>query len=373
MGLFSQYGTNSMTGEIVADESYVGVEGAYRLMSESHTNLCAINHAILEMDYITAGVDKGLLNESALEIVNEAAGEGIWGRVVEFIKKIGEKIVGLFKAAAAKIQGMCNKDGKDLCSKYEKVVYSKVNKGECSKMKFKWSEPTGASFDLTKSGDIDTAITNNIMRYTSNKDRVEHEYEAKENSLKESKPYDTSEVDEFKQSAYADIVGSKNTTKESLHEDMKEKYFKDEDDKEGLTSDIVAKVIEILKENKKDIKTVNDSAKTAKRFYEQKRKEAENVQKLMSKELTKPKKGRATLASAYAQRVITLCNLHATVVSEVQSVWLSLVKENFKQARSILTRAAAWSQSKPFEEQSSLMTGIEETSDMLVEEMFSIV
>ena len=370
MGLFSQYGTNSVNGDIVANESYSGVEGAYRIMSETHTNLCAINHAILEMDYVTASVEKGLLNESALEVVNEAAGSGIWAKVVEFIKKIGEKIVGLFKAAAAKIQGMCNKDGKDLCTKYEKIVYAKVNKGECSKMKFTWKATKNKAFDFLLSGKIGDEITDILASAQRQEKKAGVEYELSDKDKESIKPYDNDKITELKNSAYTAIVGS-NTEKSDLAENMKEAFFEDEDEKEGLTSDIVSKVISILKENTKAVKEVNDAAKKANKDFTDKRKSAETIQKAMDKKLTGAKAGHATISSAYAHKVITLCNLQSTVISEVQTVWLGLVKENFKQARSILTRAAAWSQKKAYEEQASLMAGIQEASDMAVEDMFS--
>ena len=72
MSTYSQYGANSFSDNIVANESYDGIVGAYTAVEENAVNEHRIFESIIGRDFTEAYVAAGALDESALEAVNEA-------------------------------------------------------------------------------------------------------------------------------------------------------------------------------------------------------------------------------------------------------------------------------------------------------------
>ena len=127
MSTYSQYGANSFSDDIVANESYDGIVGAYTAVEENAVNEHRIFESIIGRDFTEAYVAAGALDESALEAVNEASLGGIWEKVKAFFKKMAEKIAGVIKSIKDRIVIAFTRDGKELVRKYDKQIVRKIN------------------------------------------------------------------------------------------------------------------------------------------------------------------------------------------------------------------------------------------------------
>lgn len=74
----------------------------------------------VEHDFLEAAASTDVNLESTLIAVDESFIGDVWGKIVEFLKKIRDKIVSIFKAAAVKVGAFFTKDNEALVKKYEK-------------------------------------------------------------------------------------------------------------------------------------------------------------------------------------------------------------------------------------------------------------
>ena len=139
MGVYT-HNTTSVGGydfsDVVADESYVGLAGASRMLLENVQNEQMMFDAVIANDF----TEVGLALEGAdyqIYALQEAAMGGIWEKIKAFFKKLVEKIKGLFHSFMARINGVFIRDKKELLTKYK----NEIIKEDCSEMKYKWSEP----------------------------------------------------------------------------------------------------------------------------------------------------------------------------------------------------------------------------------------
>ena len=96
MATFSQYGVGGFSGgTIAADESYIGALGAFQMMEESAQNERAVFEFVLGCDFAEAATNNGVMTESEFEAINEASNGGIFSKVVDFFKRMIEKIKGI--------------------------------------------------------------------------------------------------------------------------------------------------------------------------------------------------------------------------------------------------------------------------------------
>ena len=158
MGTFSQYamtGATSLGEPIVANESYIGAIGAYECMEESCRNDRAIFEHVLGCDFAEAMANHGAITESDFDVLNEASGTGIFSKVIEFFRKLGEKIKGIIQNAIDKITAMCTKDGKELYNKFKKQINEKMSDGTYSPdhFKYKWCDHTNTAAKIRIGGE----------------------------------------------------------------------------------------------------------------------------------------------------------------------------------------------------------------------------
>lgn len=74
----------------------------------------------VEHDFLEAAASTDVALESTLIAVDESFLGDVWGKIVEFLKKIKDKIVSIFKAASVKIGAFFTKDNDALVRKYQK-------------------------------------------------------------------------------------------------------------------------------------------------------------------------------------------------------------------------------------------------------------
>ena len=74
----------------------------------------------VEHDFLEVAAHNDVQLESTLMAIDEGFLGGVWDKIIEFLKKIKDKIVSIFKAAAVKIGAFFTKDNASLVSRYQK-------------------------------------------------------------------------------------------------------------------------------------------------------------------------------------------------------------------------------------------------------------
>lgn len=117
------------------NEKYDGTLGCAIALVESARNdfamfKAALAHDMQEFNHSTS------MNESAVIALNEATGDGFWRKIVDLLKKLGEKIKSIFYNVMAKLNGFFLKD-KQLIKKYRTDILKKTYIGN---LEVKWRE-----------------------------------------------------------------------------------------------------------------------------------------------------------------------------------------------------------------------------------------
>lgn len=432
MGVYSQYAAFEGDSAVVANESYVGAAGAYRMMEESSMNEHAIFEAVIGRDFAEtycALSDGTVVSESTVDALNEAALGGIWEKVVAFIQKIWEKIKGILKSIKDKIQSVFIRDGKTLVNKYHKQIQKKMTDGKLSKFKFKWRKfngnltlenPNKDDFAAicfsanTKVGknvkeDMDLAQKND-QRYSNNSDGDDYVAIGADDSAKNIdklnkargtltgderrratikavnntdeteglsgiRPYTSDEITEMKENLLGLLVPG-NTGDVSVNDFAKEYedgIFDSVEELEYKDFDSMFNDIEEnLKTGKKSMSTIEREERSTDKYLKEQKRNAENIQKKYSKLAGKNEdRGASAAASRTASRAITCYNIIQECAGKYFTAVLASHKLYLKQARAAYIKAATWNQSKAFEENAIFCEAVEDVSNYEVEEMFS--
>ena len=422
MGVYSQYAAFEGGSSVVANESYVGAAGAYRMMEESSMNEHAIFEAIIGRDFAEAycALSEGtVVSENTLDYLNEASLGGIWQKVVEFIQKVWEKIKGILKSIKDRIQSVFIRDGKALVDKYHKQIQKKMTDGMLSKFKFKWraftanatgkdsiakdvfvgvvnssTVGTDLNADLTMARDNKSAhsqfktsgyldrsdkIAKPIAQTTNNDDRREAIRKVNStdetDSYKDIRPYTSDEITKKKEDLLGKLVPG-NTGDVSVSDFAKEyedAIFDSVEELEyGKFDEMFNEIENNLKEGKKFKDTIDKEERAVDRWMKEKRRYAENIQKEMSKLAGKDTDTvAAAAANRTASRAISCLNIIQECSSKYYAAVLSCTKIYLKQARAAYIKAATWNQKKAFEENAIFCEAVEDVSNYEVEEMFS--
>lgn len=415
MGTFSQYamtGATSLGEPLVANESYIGAIGAYECMEESCRNDRAIFEHVLGCDFAEAMANHGAITESDFDVLNEASGTGIFSKVIEFFKKLGEKIKGIIQNAIDKITAMCTKDGKELYNKFKKKINEKMSDGTYSPdyFKYKFCDRTsnaakvsiadgGKSFAATLfgitlpkceneiiSGNSITGIMQDgvhlkgyntpktLSQAVEDADKAKADSKSRQNKLdaynreeKYTKSITSSEISEYKDSLCSAIIP--NSEMSSFAKDYDEYVFESEDEKEGFTDTQYKFCQEKLSNH---TKTTNNLDKEKRLFDKEIRnviKEAQNAQKTLTKI---SQDGRMSMAGATARTcaatVITMGNAISAVGNSAYAAELAAIKKDYKQARSLWIKAATFTK-KTAKNEAALLEAYDEVSDYEVDQM----
>lgn len=382
---YSQYGTSNVTdSDIIANESYSGLAGAFQMIAESSDNEHAIFEAVIGGDFAEAynRVNPAVVSESQLEAIQEATAKDIWGKVVEFVRKIGEKIMGIIKTLRDKIQMLFIKDGKQLVKKYQKQVNTAYNQGKLSKMKFKYAT---SKVDSAKTLDQAIAGSKLLSELDDRFDRAAKDvhitgaaddgdkYDASAGVGEGYKPYTADQKTEILESALGAIVGG-STDSKSFDKDFDESVFADEDEKEGLDASLLATVISSLEGNKGALTTVDKNEKATRKTIKEIETKAKKVESESFKKFSEKSVSNETARfNATAGQVISLCSIYSTVAGKYYGALGTALKKDYKQCRAIFTKAATYNPKQSANEQVELLTAVEESSNYEVDEMFEAV
>ena len=129
---------------IVTNESYDHVTGPSRILLESEKNDMAIFSAIIcnDMSNITK-LNEGVLLESELEELNEAAGAGFFETIAKALESLASKIKGIIESFITKVSVMLSHDAAKFATKYN----AELEKADLSGFKYK-----GCKTDPSKAG-----------------------------------------------------------------------------------------------------------------------------------------------------------------------------------------------------------------------------
>lgn len=375
MSTYSQYGANSFSDNIVANESYDGIVGAYTAVEENAINEHRIFESVIGRDFTEAYVAAGALDESALEAVNEASLGGIWEKVKAFFKKMAEKILGVIKSIKDRVVIAFTRDGKELVKKYDKQIVKKINTSKMKNFKFTFygeeitkdnplaKDPAKCIENILSGTELATKMNscfNSAKTSFSNIENVTSKGEIDEKIL-----LTDDQLSDLKEKAYKSVSENEATNKSELMKWATD--VSDVDETEGLTLDVYKKIVNVLKDGQSVIKKLNDSESKVKKIYSKMIKEAEDIQNKINKIAHTEKYNKAaSLANALATNTIKMGNALTNIATDVLTASIAEVKLGYKNARSIFTRAATYGG----KDEAALMEAVSQVSDYEVEQIF---
>ena len=348
MGVYSSNRTQLgmyNSDEIVANENYVGVVGACQMMLEGFQNDQAIFESVLAADFMEAvAVQEGAVEYSTL---NEASIGGFVDKLKELVKKIWEKIKGLFQTFIAKVNNVVIRDNKKFVDKYKKEVFGKTS---LSKMKYKWAEPKEAGFKAL-------AAQLEVVKVTEAMDRC-HGLSADE-LKKLNERVDNNELLE-------EILG---TEVKEYAKEMHEKCFDDEEEVEGLDSARLNECMDTLVNSKNSLKNIQDAKNKADKAFSEMLKSIEksrnevlkNIPSKDDKTRTESDKSMALLNTQH--KVISVAN---TAMSKSTAALMAETKALIKQSRRVFAQAVSFNP-KAVKENALLIEAVGEAAEYEVE------
>lgn len=402
MGVYSQYAASVAESSVgFADESYAGVAGAYRMMEESAINSHSIFEAVIGRDYVEAynAVNPSIVSESDLEAVNEASIGEIWSKVVAFVQKLWQKLLGILKSIKDRVAAVFIRDGKELVNKYKKDILKKVTNGDFTdKFKFKWKKVNtkrvddlgGTLTSLLANSEAGDGLVTNLSSSVISKglhdagiglkaDTAQgREAIARVNDTSEDKgikgirPYTSDELTDMTENTLANIIGSSSSvSKKDFPKEFHDMWFEDEDEEDNFSSRM-DEIVATLTGAKKGLKDIEKAEKTVNNHFKTFRKQAESIQKEMSRLAGKDNNSTsAATANRQASRAISCLNVISTCSTLTISAWTACFKEEVKQARAVWIKAATWRKTATTE--STLLEAVAQVSDFEVEQMFDFV
>ena len=275
MGIYSsnRTGLDYYSGEeIVADESYVGTLGCYNALIDMERNNRAIFEAGIARDFQEAVmVNEGASDEELLAFT-EASLSGLLSSFKAMIKKIWEKIKGVFSTFLKKLDTVIIRDNKKFVDKYQRQVRTK----NLSKLKYKYCKQLDG-FDELK----DTLVSGSGLKDLAD------EYLAIMKTSNSSKLTDVkSKLDsgDLESEIISDCISTdlKNVEMKDLAKEIHEMCFDSEESEEGLDSARLTEIILILQGDKTK-KEITDAQKTTDKHFSGVMKKLDAYSKTLSK------------------------------------------------------------------------------------------
>lgn len=257
MGVYSLNRTNLSyydESEIIADESYNGVAGCYQAMIDMEANNHAIFEETLQIDFLEATYIHEGRDEDDIYALQEASVAGIFDRIKAFIKKVWEKIKGIFKNFIAKIHTTIGRDNKALLKKYQKEILKK----DKSKIKYKWCNPTGKL-----EGEVQKAIEGNQLKPIAQ--NVLKNVSNKANSSQFKKIKDAMDDGDYYDKVLKSILPSLDEYK-TMEKDMHELCFDSAESEEGVSSARLSAVFKDM-EGDKTVTNIEKAQKETNKYF----------------------------------------------------------------------------------------------------------
>ena len=376
MGIYSsnRTGLDYYSGEeIVADESYVGTLGCYNALIDMERNNRAIFEAGIARDFNQAVMVNEGASEEELMAFAEASLGGVISSLKAMLKKIWEKIKGVFNTFIRKLDTVIIRDNKKFVDKYQRQVRTK----NLSKLKYKYCKQLEGFGELKDALDPGTALQSEALTILGMLDN------------QSTAPSWKKHIDDGELESYfiEGCISSKlkNVEMKDLAKEIHELCFDSEESEEGLDSSRLTSIILDLQGDKIKKEITDAQKKTDKHFSAiLKRVEA------YSKELGKAKKGDTvnvpTDADSGSQKHLkmddeqitdslnvsgivqtclsTLENVHNRVVA----CFLNEHKFKISQSRRVFAKAVSYNDKAKNE--ATYLDAVEEAAEYEINEMF---
>lgn len=257
MGVYSLNRTNLSyydESEIIADESYNGVAGCYQAMIDMEANNHAIFEETIQRDFLEATYIHEGRDEDDIYALQEASIGGIFDRIKAFVKKVWEKIKGIFKNFIAKIHTTIGRDNKALLKKYQKEILKK----DKSKIKYKWCNPTGkleSDVQAAVEGKKLKPIAQNVLKDVSDRGKLSYFKKIKD-AMDDGEYYDNvlksvlPALDEYK----------------NIEKDIHELCFDSAESEEGVSSARLSAVFKDM-EGDKTVQNIEKAQKETNKYF----------------------------------------------------------------------------------------------------------
>ena len=374
MGIYSRHMEQEY--DVQANESYAGTLGCYNALIDMERN----NRAIFEYNIARDFQEAVMVNEGASEeellAFTEASLGGFFEAFKSMVKKIWEKIKGVFSTFLKKLDTVIIRDNKKFVDKYQRQVRTK----NLSKLKYKYCKQLDGFEDIKESlttKDKFKAEADNVMKGFANwfgsltfyKDMLEKD---------DLNPYFIEKC----------ISGKlKNVEMKDLSKEIHDICFDSEESEEGLDSSRLTEIIIILQgdKTKKDIETAQ---KSVDKHFRSVLKELDRYSKDLSKskiddnnkkiEIDRPDdsskqvpiKNNKTITN-YLQNagvIQTVINNLENVHNRAVACFLNENKFRISQARKVFAKAVSYNDKAKNE--SVYLDAVEEAAEYEINEMF---
>lgn len=363
MGVYTANRISSFGGidpeTIVANENYSGAGAAELVLIENYQNDMAMFEAILANDFAEAvAVTEGTMLESELVALTEGALGDFFGKIKEGLKKVWEKIKGIFKTFIAKLSNVVIRDNKKFVEKYKNEVVKK----DLSKMTYKWAEKNDEVATYTSATQA-VEFVDGVLNLKASIDEVN----------KASEDFDSEgTLDDM----LSFTLGNKvKTTASEYAKDAHEFMFADEEEVEGLSTSRLTDIMAILTSSAKTMKEVNKAASDADKAFVNELKKIDKVRDALLKAVP-GKEGEAKEDTEARNLNLAKANLKykqvqafQTVATKATGVNIEAVKFVIKQARSVFAKAVAFNP-KSVKENAILVEAAAEAAEYEVESLF---
>lgn len=355
MGIYSTNRLSSTKSSAMRpDMSYRGSAAVARCMYESVLNDNVLGESLLMQDFQEArGIREGTIMRSELNSIQEASLEGFFKKAKEMLKKLGEKIMGIFRTVYAKLTQWFVRYGKAYAAMHRKTVMNKNIKNLTIK---KYRMPK-SDFKLES---LSNNVESTLKTYQSQI--------ADKKLLVSSRGLDESE---FKEKMLEGLLRTDKTSVSDYQEFIMDKAFEKEDDIEGskISSSMLSKILDTVAEGRKPIKdlkkTEDKLVKAIKKAQNDLDKIEKSIDKTDEKDRTVADKNNAASIPYIKQYLAAI----QTAINTITSASIKVVKFDIKQSRSVIAQIVAYSPTH--ESNLYMIEAAEDAEDEFDEEMES--
>lgn len=376
MGIFSLNRTSvGSTIEVQANESYVGVAGAYQAMADGYTNAYSVFENCIGLDMMEVCAERGIMESAEFEVVQENFLTDMFTKVKDFFKKLLEKIKGIVSAFVAKVKGSLCKDGKKLVDDYKKKVFSK----DLSKFKYKWTDKDHTDDNYEDGDGHIKSILDSLLALCEKKvtsiDKIQGNVQAlkapdtEKINLGAGSNVNKDDITDntILEQALGQVIGTSSETLSDFSKEYHNYIYGTESEETG--NEHINECMTILTGNKDLTKKLSDDEKIATKTCTNMIKKLEKLQKSALNAVGDKNEIKSAYVSAVNSILATtlqLANQYSSFVTKCYACKMESIKFDFAQARRVWVKAATYSPKT----EAVLLAAVEEASDIQVESDF---
>ena len=393
MGMFSM--NRTLLGSdinVIANESYAGVGGAYRAMCDGYQNSYAIFEECINLDFMDAAVVQEGYSSSEFMVIQENFVTDFFNKIKEFILKLIEKVKGIVKSFIDRVVGTFTSDGKELVSKYKAQILKK----DLSKMKYKFAKPTGKKIEVNDGLTLLENSFKEILLLVEDKSRLDrltqstqssasngnsnmYSYKEKDEEGKEKSTQwiSDSTLERFKkdlddhvslEKAFGKAIDTTSCEMSEFSKEAKEYMFEDEEKETDDADKLVNNLIITLQSASQELKDINNNEKNTNKTLKETIRNIEHAQKAVLNKI--PGKSDEEKASReWNTFVNSVLNMASRITTEMSTyltkafaVEIEMHKFHFAQTKRVWVQMAAY-RPKAVKEDATLIEALGEAAE----------